>query len=288
MKSQIITFTFAIGLGSVIGWQLKSSNDTGTNTADMKRHASKLPRNLPSLSDQVQPKPENTKSLRHTPEELSGGDIEKGYTKVDDETLDLIRENGEAKIKKVYEEADEKMIADLVKTLALNSTQEQQIREHLATNREEHGYHYNSLMRGGVKSAEDDMDTFLETILSDNQKALYAKDKGDTRLRKVESAALKELANLNEIVKLREDQKDAVFKTIYNSELENPNPGRNGPTISGVAIEESGSHTFVQIIDPTPEIPEERQREIDRLSESMSGVLDQDQLRLYREYLESK
>jgi hypothetical protein len=201
---------------------------------------------------------------------------------------------------------DEKLIWELVKTLKLNPGQEQQIREYLAKVRAGTGL---AAADSGSKdidllAPDNHMNRFLESMLTEEQKALYAKDKEESRLRKIESVALTQLAKMNQIVKLREDQKDAAYQALYNQEIQYPGSFQETMSVKilqqgafkdGVLVtgEDSGATTVfgsvsVDVAESFDHFQKNNQMKIDRQVQAMSALLDEDQLKRYRDHLENK
>lgn len=117
-------------------------------------------------------------------------------------------------------ERNEKRIADLVTRLGLDAGQEARLREFFdkrtdfMTRMSEPGDTTDVMSLMEEVSAES-MDQLMEELLSESQAQAYEEFRTEERSRKVESAALMRLASLGQQVRIRPEQRDAVYDIIF-------------------------------------------------------------------------
>lgn len=156
------------------------------------------------------------------------------------------------------------------------------------------------LLKGG------DIDSFLETKLTEEQQEAYAALNKREFDQKVESRALKGLSKLS-FLGLRDEQKDAVMQVLYDQAEESEKKGSEtddmvGMFTSGMGVEiDTDSFGFASILeeanstdqatDPQgikERMKEVQQKRIDAKVGAFSDILDESQLAEYRSSLEEK
>jgi hypothetical protein len=163
----------------------------------------------------------------------------------------------------------------------------------------------------------DGMDEFVANELSDEQKEGYAKTKEEKQQRQVESRALKDFAKLNEVVALREDQREEAYNIRHErakvaSQAGDPSEGLVGGItgsfdlgagelvegitgslglgsggdihIEGMALPGGGADGAAAM----EQLQQQQKARVDQQVNELSGVLDEQQLGSYRRHLESQ
>ncbi len=305
-----VSLTLLIGIG--IGWLMKPSAPAVSAAAEVAR-VTKVERPNPTkpVSEAVRENKGRTKAAVRTME-LGGGEEKSAKVQKIKDQMAAAMENSRKK-------KDDRQIAELVEKLGLNAAQEAKIRAFF----EKRGKAVAAMFSGtgtppDLKAmGNEGLDKLLAETLSADQQQSYAEFKTAERVKKVESQALKDLANLNGMIDLRPDQKDAVYDALYNAaaakvdKMENSGLGGLGglgglvsmiggdlanATVeisdismanSGKASEDSGKPGGNGAIT-LEKIRAQQQGRIDSQVEQMAPVLDEKQLQDYREHLESK
>lgn len=212
-----------------------------------------------------------------------------------------------------------KLIEKLVEELGLSPAQKAALEEHFAKQ---------VAMAGGLMSGEineDDpmasvkamqqldgkgLDELMAELLSPEQKEQWDENEVKKQHRLADSGALKELADLNSVIEVREDQRDAVYEHFYQKRLaaEEDNSERGavsavvGSITEGLGINVDTSSVFNTDfsalaaetntdgggVDYAELMRRQREQQIESQVSELAPILDENQLDNYREHLESK
>lgn len=145
----------------------------------------------------------------------------------------------------------------------------------------------------------------LDGVLTPEQKELWAKSEEERTERAADSGALKELAKLNGVMTLREEQREAVYEHFYKKSLdrENETGARAGMSaMIGSVTSELGIEVDSSLFDGgMPDLSEatnaqermaamkeHRDQQIEEQIQEIAPLLDEEQQKDYREHLKSR
>lgn len=206
-----------------------------------------------------------------------------------------------------------KLIDRLVEELGLDESQRVELEKYFA----EQAALVNGLAGGA--GAEDPMASvramqalegqnlgeMLDGVLTPEQKELWEKSEKERAERVADSGALKELAKLNEVMTLREEQREAVYDHFYQKSLERENEtgaragisAMVGSLTSGLGIEFDSSLFDGGMPDLSgtateqermAAMKEHRDQQIEEQVQEIAPLLDEEQQSDYREHLKSR
>ncbi len=137
------------------------------------------------------------------------------------------------------------------------------------------------------------MDEVTAAALSEEQKLSFAAIKSKERQNRIDSKALKSLADLTPVLDLNEEQKDAVYGVLSEQAAKQQDgEGLSGvigiPNSEGMTIRTMGGSELPDSILEQLGSPDDLKKRNDGRVEAMRPVLDEHQLQQYRTYLEKK
>lgn len=206
----------------------------------------------------------------------------------------------------------ERKVAELARKLGLDANQTAKLQAYfddklaaLAGGGEDD---FRGMRELGKLLKQDSVDAALADILSDEQALAYEEMKTNEHNRKVESRALKDLAKINTVLDLSQDQKDAVYDILYEDAGKKVDANRDTGAFMALSMNGEGIDIDLEDlgltgVDGTLEIPnpedggkvdwkkamqERNQRRIDQQVERVAPALTEEQTTQYREHLESK
>jgi hypothetical protein len=315
----------SVALGLALGWLLRPGSSGEPADAEPMKHQTTAKRQ--SKDDVPTDSPRSTKRPR-VQEKDSSEEDRKPQVKtlmlgpggeLDEAKMDAIREQMQAAMDDRQKKIDDGRTAEWVEKLGLSTEQEEALKNHLAKRREAKA----RLMNGEIVDNSldlltgDGMDEFVANELSDEQKENYAKAKEEKQQRQVETRALKDFAKLNEVVALREDQREEAYNILHErakvaSQAADPSEGLVGGITGSLGLGAGdlvegitgslglGSGGDMHIEGMTlpgggadgaaamEQLEQQQKARVDQQVEELSGVLDEQQLGSYRRHLESQ
>ena len=220
----------SILIGICIGWVMKSAgapSETAGNQQPPEQNAAvptkaAIREELPKTPRPKPPRPEAKPEAPEAKNTFSFEVVQPGG-EVDEKTRAML-EQMDAEMNRRRENEDNAKVAEMVAKYGLTPEQEEKLRAHFASRREQIA----GLMSGKAVPnvmdllSGDGFDEFAQTELTDEQKQLYEEEKVAAQTPKVESTALKNLAALTDLVGLRPEQRDAAYEVLHNRAQSNP------------------------------------------------------------------
>lgn len=300
----------SVAVGLALGWFLKP--DGSSAPADTEPMRIQTTANCRSPDDSPTDSPRLTKRPR-VQEENSPEDDGKLQVKtsrfgpggeLNDAESEAISNLLHAAMDDRQKTIDDGRIVEWVEKLGLSAEQEEALKNHLAKRREARARAMNGEIVDNSMDllTGDGMNEFAANELSDEQKEVFASVKDEKWQRQVESRALKDFAKLNEVVALREDQREQAYCILHErakvvnqaaDQLEGLVEGITGGLglgsgegilIAGMTVPGGGTNGAAAMEQLQPQ----QRAWVDQQVNELSGVLDERQLGSYRRHLESQ
>lgn len=306
MKNQAVFLVLALVLGVGIGWIIKPDRSTSSPEGFDSKGLSRVEaRPRPVMSDDGDGKEPPVRRSGTRTMALGGDNEPSPEEKAMQEQISKAMEDRQSK-------SDEKQIASLIEKLGLDAAQEAALREYFAKRRGELAKLFSEESNEAPdmsRFSESKLDDLMAEILSGDQMETFDVVKTAEREKKVESRALKDLAKLNSVVDLRPEQKDAVYQVLYDDAgIKVDKAAESGSSIFGtmfgggfgvemdmdsIAMHDSAYVTGAGIEGEGAEagmaaFRDAQQKRIEDQVNRLSSVLDENQLKNYRDHLESQ
>ncbi|BDS06432.1 hypothetical protein NT6N_14720 [Oceaniferula spumae] len=311
MKNTLLTATAGIALGFAAAWFIKPTTEQAdASTAEAPRPASRA-----STVANTSPE-EKSRSLTR-----SGVTIQSA-TSMDDldpETKKAMAEGQQRQsemMRKRFSDQFDMKIAAMVKDLGLNAEQEKALREFYAeqlkkidlSDMASFGTDPDKMKEMAAAIRGDGLNDFMKSHLSEDQMEGLEAYQERKKKSKIESAALKDLAKLQQNLDLSQEQKDDVYGILmedaekrmdaqsdadyvarammssYGMEMDLGDMDM-GSVISLASPDNGGNIDQATVIQ---QMKENRQKQIDEKVQRLSPVLNETQQAQYRKSLENK
>ena len=230
---------------------------------------------------------------------------------IDEDQIKASQERWQKVMRDQTKERINRKVAELAKKLGLDANQEARLQAWFDGEFEKIAAEENGTHKLGKLLRQNSIDEALADILTDGQAVAYEEMKTNEHNRKVESRALKDLAKLNTILDLTQEQKDAAYELLYEDagkkvDASASNPSAMTFSINGtdIDIDDLGLGGITDIArqiegpdqggNPGGKVDwrqlrmEQNQRRIDAKVDRLAPVLTEDQAAQYRQHLESK
>jgi F0F1-type ATP synthase delta subunit len=137
------------------------------------------------------------------------------------------------------------------------------------------------------------LDNVITSVLSEDQQAALTTIKAKHRQNRIESKALKSLADLTMVLDLNEEQKDAVYGVLSEQVVKQEEVlGASGvariSNMRGTPIEKTADSNIAEAVLASLVSPEDLEKRTNERVEAMRSVLNERQLQQYRTYLQKK
>lgn len=305
MKQNVPVVIIALILGIAVGWLLKPGPGT---TEDPQAATGKEDAKLPPANTGERPnRPPAREIDASDAPPMSGvrtmvlggdGGMDEQAEEIHDRMMEAMAER--------MEKQDEAKISEMVAKLGLSPAQEAKLREHFEARRLAFARMLGGEPGGGSLDAlqGDGLDEFAANELTPEQQERYEANKEATRQRQVESKALKDLAQITDVVELRPGQRDSLYQILHDRA--DASLGQQSAETAAAAIVADGlgipfdsdaMGATVMVPDGTgvpdgaailEQMKEQRQKQVDEQVEAVSSVLDEQQLQTYRTHLETR
>ena len=290
------------------GEGLKGEGAETNGTPRVTRETSSRPNDIDG--DTMSAKTDRPKVSARSVTVLGGKDNDAAGRKMLSKINDSMTKMNEGKVAK--------LIAKLVKDLNLSPEQEKELEEYFAEQIK---------LAGGMFSGEFDgddpmagakamaaiegkgLDDVMADLLTPEQAEIWKERAQKQAHRTADSAALKELASLNSVIEVREDQREAVYDHFYQKKLAAENDGSTNGLMSsaissftkglgiemdtsafaGAGLQEAMETATAEgeEVDVAALMREQREKQIEAEMAELAPILDEGQLTDYREHLES-
>ena len=320
MKNSFVIGLLCLGIGFGAAWLVRPpSDETTTENAETKKSPVPAPSG-PSTSSQDEiaksdrPAPETDRKIVLNGEEVDPNDpdIRAQFTRGQDRFREMMARRQKSK--------EDAQIKKLVDRLGLTDAQADQLRAYFAKNREKleamiangEGGDWSDIKNFTKMLRDDELDAALAGILTDDQKTTYEEMKQRDLNNRVEARAYKDLAEIQGVLDLSQEQKDEVYEILHDQAANQVDSNKDANAVVtafteglGITInpEDFGISSVIQNqIDraangeqPSEDrgdwmrsIRENREQEIDQKVELLAPVLDDNQEDAYRTHLESR
>lgn len=309
-RKLILIFAGVLTLAAVFYLGRTSASETGEQGAKGTQ-AGKVPKASAGFEVKKASEPDGQAAADKKSEQQLSFEVEGPF---DLEQMSEMSNHLAAAMKKRNERKVEKLIDRLVEELGLDEGQRAELEEYFAAQ-----VALASGLMGGGEGAGDPMASMkalqalegknlgemLADVLTPAQTELWEKSEKERTERVADSGALKNLAKLNEVLTLREEQRDAIYDHFYQKsidrETETGARAGMGSMIStftselGVEVDASlfeGGMPDLSNATNTQErmaaMREHRDQQIEEQVEELAPLLDEEQQNDYREHLKSR
>lgn len=318
MKSTITIGTLCLVIGVAVGWFAKPAPVSQATVVTNTTAPSKAAARPPSTTRTHAPDSKSERGANSSSTIVINGE------ELDEDQLDERNKQMEERIGKMMLDRQRKQfdrkLADLVKKLGLDATQETKLRAFFdAQLAQMEGFmssdgddEFEGIKEFTALVRNDGLGDQLATLLTDDQLEAYDQMKSAERARKVESMALKDLSKLNSVLELTPDQKEDVYDLLYGAAETKIDTNKDANTMMSVMVgglgmemgfDDIGMESALQAqiesgdgggqADPDPNawkkaLKENNRKRIDQQVELLSPALSEEQSSRYREHLESQ
>lgn len=305
MKQNIPVVIIAMVVGIAVGWLLKPGPGT---TEDPQAGAGKQDAGLPPANTRERPDRPPAREI----DEPGAQPMSNARTMVlggdggMDEQAEELHARMMEDMSERMEKQDEAKIAELAAKLGLSPAQEAKLREHFKARRLAFASMLSGEPGGGSLDAlqGDGLDEFAAHELTPEQKELYEANKEATRQRQVESKALKDLAQITDVVELRPGQRDSLYQILHDRAdasfgQETAETKAAAIVADGLGIPFDSDAIGASVVVPDgagvpdgaailEQMKEQRRKQVEEQVDALSSVLDAQQLHTYRTHLETR
>jgi len=310
MKNTLLLALVCIALGFSAGWLAKPNTAT-TETTQTNKQSKRSSTTTASSSEKPNPR---TRHRSQAEVKTVTSDDE-----LDPETKKRIEEAQERQKKIMSEQLGKKFnlkIATMVKELGLDATQEKALRAFFdkqidllsSSNPMENMSDPDSMKMMAAAMRGDGLDDYMKDFLSEEQMEGLDTFQKRQQKNKIEGKALKDLSTIQQVLDLSDDQRDAVYNVLVeDAEKSIANQSDANVVMGGMmksmgldmdmgemdmgslmALESPQNEEKVDKASIITKMKDDRAKKIDTKVERMASVLDDAQLKQYRNHLESK
>jgi len=311
MKNTLLLAMVCIALGFSAGWLAKP--DTATTETTQTNKQSKRP-SAATASSSEKPTPRTRQRSHAEVKTITSAE------ELDPETQKQIEKSQERQKKMMREQLGKKFnlkIATMVKELGLDATQEKALRAFFdkqldllsSSNPMENISDPDSMKKMAAAMRGDGLDDYMKDFLSEEQMEGLDTFQKRQQKNKIEGKALKDLSTIQQVLDLTDDQRDSVYNVLVEDAEKSIANQSDANVVMGGMMKSMGLDMDMGEMDMGSlialELPENQEEEVDKVSiitkmkddrakkidtkvERMASVLDDAQLKQYRNHLESK
>jgi hypothetical protein len=312
MKSTVLTGTLCLALGFTIGWLSKPGRSEAVAITGDDPSTSATPKASPSTRIIDSPA---VPSKAHRPE--ADTTTKKPAVTMGRPNL-AMQERFENMIVDQARKKSSAKVAELAEKLGLSAQQAAALQAHFDNEIADITGDPNSqdgmpdMLALSKLQTNKSIDAALADILTDEQATAYEELKTNERNRQVESRAYKDLARVNSVLDLNDDQKNAVYDILYEQaagkvdksddagsamamvmnghgiDIDVDDIGLGGIIESATALDSNGDPGQMSREDIRQSMREQNQKRINDQVDRLAPALTPEQAEQYRKHLESK